>query len=94
MDLTLNNKQIYSIIQRFHSKFMLRIKKDNPNPKSVLFTVDDIYLDQVYKLPCTYANHNYNEKREHLVIKYFYKDEKEVTSLNLLLDEYNDLIHS
>ena len=94
MDLTLNNKQIHSIIQRFNSKFKLRIKKDNPNPKHELFTLNDIYIIKTYKFPCTYSNHNYNKKREHLVIKYFYKNERDLTSLNLLLDEYNDIIHS
>lgn len=93
MELSLNNKQIYLIIQRFNSKFRLRKKKDSPNPKSELFTLNDIYLFNVYKFPCTYSNDNYNKKREHLVIKYFYKNETELTSLNLLLDEYNDLIY-
>jgi len=93
MEISLNNHQIYLIIQRFHSKFRLTRKKDNPNPKPVLFTLNDIYLIKVYKLPCIYANDNYNKTREHLVIKYLYKNETESTSLNLLLDEYNDLIY-
>jgi len=44
MEIALNNKQIYLIIQRFNSKFRLRKKKDCPNPKSDLFTINDIYL--------------------------------------------------
>lgn len=93
MDLTLNNKQIHSIIQRFNSKFKLRIKKDNPNPKHELFSLNDIYIIKTYKFPCTYSNVKSNEKRENLVIKYFYKNKKEIISLNLLLEEYKDLVH-
>ena len=91
MNVKLNNNQTYLIIKRFNSKFKVR-KKDKPNPKLVLFTLNDIFLLKAYKFICNYTNDNHNEKKENLVIKYLFKNETVPISLNLLLDEYNDII--
>jgi hypothetical protein len=92
MEVMLNNNQFYFILERFYSKFMLR-KRTGPNPNKYMCNREYIYLIKAYKIQCVYTD-NENKKKDNLVIKYTYKnnDIEEFISLNVLLDEYKDLI--
>ena len=86
MEIQLNKNQFYLIIKRIYLKFKLRRK---PNPTKEIFLTEDIVLVKAYIFPCIYSN-NENIKKENLVIKYIYN--KEIISLNILLDDYKDLL--
>jgi len=87
--LFISNKQMYSIMERFHSKYISRRNKGKPNPNTLPSSQDDIQIVQAYIVPCIYSN-NENQKRENLFIKFIFK--KETISLNILLEDYKDLL--
>jgi len=87
--LFINNKQMYSIIERFHSKYKSAKNKGKPNPNKLPSNQEEIHLIEACIVPCIYSN-NENQKRENLIIKFRY--EKDIVSLNILLEEYNDLL--
>ena len=90
--LFISNKQMYSIMERFHSKYISRRNKGKPNPNTLPSSQDDIKFIQAYINPCIYSN-NENKKRENLIIKFKYeKISQDIISLNILLEDYKDLI--
>jgi hypothetical protein len=90
--IILNNNKIYYIIKRFYSKFKLRRRNaENKNPNILPYYIDDISYIKSYKFLCVYSNAK-NIKKENLVVKYTYKNHKEIISLNIPLDEYEDLL--
>lgn len=91
MQITTTNKQVYYILKRFYSTFRLRRSPGNPNPNILSSQIQDITIVYVYKRPCTYTN-DIHHLKDHLVIKYKYKNNPEVISLNLPWDKYNDLL--
>jgi len=88
MEISLDENQFYSILKRFRSKLKYKngeqIYKENK-----ISSKEDISLLETYKISCIYSNEN-NEKRENLVLKYICNNE--VIILNILLEEYKDLI--
>lgn len=91
MEIKTNNKEVYSIIQRFYSRYKLRRNADRSNPNKLSNFIQDICLIQVYKRVCTYSN-NENSYKENLVIKYKYKNVNEIICLNIPWEEYKDLL--
>jgi hypothetical protein len=93
MELNLNNNKVYSAIHRFYSNFKLRRKsKSNSNPNQyILNNINKIIIVKIYYKKCVYSN-NINIIKDNIVIKFkLNKFNKEVISLNLLLENYNDL---
>jgi len=90
MKLSLNKYQLCCIIKRFRSKLKYR----NGLPmyeQNKISNKEDISLLEAYKIQCVYSNST-NVKRENLVLKYTCNNE--VILLNILLDEYKDLIQN
>lgn len=92
MELNLNNNQLRLAIQRFYSKFKLR-RSANPNPnKFILDNINKIIVLKIYYKKCVYSN-NVNEIKDNIVIIFkLNKFEDEVICLNLLLDDYKDVL--
>lgn len=92
-DLVFINKyQIYSIIERFYSKYKYRVSgrtktKNLPNMNDILFV-------EAYTNSCVYSNQS-NLQKENIIIKFKLTDNdlvNEIISLNILYDDYKDLI--
>ena len=91
MEINTNNNEVYSIINRFYSRYKLWRNPGHPNPNKLSNFIQDIYLIKVYKRVCTYSN-NENSYKENLVVKYKYKNIDEIISLNIPWEEYKDLL--
>lgn len=89
MEIKLDKENLKSIIRRFHYKFKLRRNPDFPNPNKIIHQLEDINLIKAYIGPCIYSNDK-NIKKENLIIKY--KLNEDLISLNIILDEYKDLL--
>ena len=89
--ISLNNNQIYYIIERFYSKFRLRRNSENKNPNTLPDKIEDINYIKSYKYVCVYSD-AINIKKQNLVVKYTYKNTDEIICLNLPLYEYEDLL--
>ena len=89
--MELNKNQVYSILKRFNKKFKLKRKPHFPNPNKLPNSKDEIYLVKVYKIVCIYSNEK-NTRKENLIIKYKLNDTSETICLNLLYEEYKDLL--
>lgn len=88
--LFINNKQMYCIMERFHSKYISVKNKGKPNPNKLPSNQEEIHFIEAYIHPCIYSN-NSNEKRENLIIKFRFTEE-DIISLNILLEDYKDLL--
>lgn len=91
MEIKSNNKEMYSILQRFHTKYKLRRHPGHLNPNKLSNYLDDFYIIKIYKRVCTYSNSE-NRYKDNLVIKYKYKNIDEVISLNIPWEDYKDLL--
>lgn len=91
MEIKINNKEIYSVLQRFYAKYKLRRHPGHPNPNKLSNYLHDFYIVKIYKRVCTYSN-NENSYKDNLVIKYKYKNVDEVISLNIPWEDYKDLL--
>lgn len=89
MEINLNNNQFYLILQRFNTKFKLR-KKISPNPN--IYLEKQVILKKAYKIYCIYSDDK-NKSKENLVIKYKNNLKDEIYSLNILLEDYKDIIN-
>ena len=88
--LSLTNKQIYSILKRFYTKYVSSKKNiGKTNPNKLPSNQEDIQIMEVCIFPCIYSN-NENQKKENLIIKFRYKED--TISLNILLEHYKDLL--
>jgi hypothetical protein len=85
--LNLSNEQIYSILKRFHTKYVLT--KRDANPNKLPDNQEEIHFIQAYICPCIYSNIE-NQIRENLFIKFIFK--QDTISLNILLEDYKDLL--
>lgn len=82
---------MYSIImERFHSKYISVKHKGKPNPNKLPSNQEEIHLIEAYVVPCIYSNNKNNKKRENLIIKFRF--EQDIISLNILLEDYKDLL--
>lgn len=90
MNLFMTHSQIYSIIQRFDSKYKYR--KSNRTKETKLKSQDIIFVE-AYINSCIYSNQS-NLQKENIIIKFKIKnmEENAVFSLNVLYDEYKDLL--
>lgn len=84
---TINNKHLIKILMRFNDKF--RYKDNEKRPTNKMYDVDTI--KDVYTKICKYTQDEINEKT-HLVIRFTAKNQDGIICLNVLLDNYNDLI--
>jgi hypothetical protein len=91
MNISTTNKNVYYILKRFNSSFRLRRNPGFENPNVLSNHISDITIIKVYKRKCIYTN-NPNYIRDNLVIKYQYKNNPEVISLNIPWDKYQDLL--
>ena len=84
---------IYKILERFYVKYKKR-RKFGPNPNGELPpSIDSIHSAQLYKRTCVYSSEKQNKTKEHLVIKIrSYPRPQECYILNVLYDEYKDLL--
>ena len=90
----LHENQIINIIKRFHNKFSYR-NKSNKIKKIFYLEENDIEYITAYKKECKYC-----KKLEeiitkcHIVIKYkiLHDVDQSIVSLNILLDDYKDLM--
>jgi len=92
MQISTTNKNIFYILKRFHSSFQLRRNPGNKNPNVLSNNINDINIIRVYKRNCIYSNDT-QVLKEHLVIKYKYKNSSEIITLNLPWEKYNDLLN-
>ena len=92
MQISTTNKNIFYILKRFHSSFQLRRNPGNKNPNVLSNNINDINIIRVYKRICIYTNDKHDLK-ENLVIKYQYKNNPEIISLNIPLYKYQDLLN-
>ena len=89
LGLNLSNEQIYSILKRFHTKYISVRNKGIDNPNKLPDNQEEIHFIQAYICPCIYSN-NENQIRENLFIKFIFK--QDTISLNILLEDYKDLL--
>jgi len=92
MQISTTNKNIFYILKRFHSSFQLRRNPGNKNPNVLSNNINDINIIRVYKRNCIYTN-DQQDLKENLVIKYQYKNNPEIISLNIPLYKYQDLLN-
>lgn len=86
----LDNTKVCKILERFHEKFKKRRKfKGNPNPTPKTIDMNNI---QIYKRTCKYVNETEIEIKANLVIKIQYSQKKEYYILNVLYEDYKDLL--
>jgi hypothetical protein len=76
---------------RFHSKYISVKNKGKPNPNKLPSNQEEIHLIEAYIVPCIYSNSE-NKKRENLIIKFRFKEDEDIVSLNILLEDYKDLL--
>ena len=94
MELNLNNNQVYSAIHHFYSNFKLRRKgKNDSNPNQyILDNINKIIIVKIYCKKCVYSN-DINEIKDNIVIIFKLNEyKKEVIRLNLLLENYKDIL--
>ena len=94
MELNLNNNQVYSAIHRFYSNFKLRRKSasdSNPN-QCILDNINKIIIVKIYYKKCVYSNDKNVIKDNIFIIFKLNECKKEVISLNLLLENYKDIL--
>ena len=92
MEIKSTNTEVYYIIQRFYNRYKLIRNPSYPNPNILSNHIQDITLIKMYKRSCIYSNKE-NCYKENLVIKYKYKNANEIISLNILWDNYKDLLY-
>jgi len=87
----LDTPKVTRILERFHEKFKRRRKYiANPNPKpNNMNTINSI---QIYTRTCKYVNETEIETKKNLVIKIQYSSKKEYYILNVLYEDYKDLL--
>ena len=83
---TITNNHLNMILTRLKDKFRYRNKEKTTNK---IYEIERI--ENVYTKVCKYNQKQLNEKT-HLVIRFTAKDEDGIICLNLLLDNYEDLI--
>jgi hypothetical protein len=90
MELSCNENKVYSAINRFYTKFKLR-RSNNPNPhKLILDNLNKISILKIYYKKCVYSNDK-NIIKDNIVIIFKLN---EVYCLNLLFDDYKDILLS
>jgi hypothetical protein len=92
MKIFISNYQIYTILQRFNSKY--KFKNSEKKTKKFLPQLDDIIFIEAYTNTCIYTNQTIL-KKENIIIKFKINNNDlldEIISLNILFDEYKDLI--
>jgi hypothetical protein len=95
----LDASKVNQILERFHAKFKRRrafkgkpIPKQNPNPNPKKIDMNTIKIIDIYKRTCKYANETEIETKTNLVIKIQYYPNKEYYILNILYEDYKDLL--
>ena len=89
----LDKTKVCKILERFHAKFKKRRKfRENPNPTPKTIDMNTIKSIQIYKRTCKYVNETEIKTKANLVIKIQYSPKKEYYILNVLYDDYKDLI--
>jgi hypothetical protein len=93
MELNLNNNQVYLVIHRFYSNFKLRRNRNDSNPNQyILDNINKIIIVKIYYKKCIYSN-DINEIKDNIVIIFKLNEcKKEFISLNLLLENYKDVL--
>jgi hypothetical protein len=93
MELNLNNNQVYSAIHRFYSNFKLRRNRNDSNPNQcILDNINNIIIVKIYCKKCLYSN-DINIIKDNIVIIFKLNEcKKEVIRLNLLLENYKDIL--
>ena len=90
MDLIMSNSQIYSIIERFYTRFKYKnsFKIKHPLPE-----INDIQLIKAYIRDCIYTN-EVNFIKQNAIIKYRLTNHfnQEIICLNILWEDYKDLM--
>ena len=94
--LFLKPETVYNILERFSTKYKKRRKPDSsntiPNKPSILEKWNKI---QIYKRTCKYSSENKNSIQENIVIKiHHYPRKNDYYILNVLFDDYRDIIDS
>jgi hypothetical protein len=92
--INLHENQIINIIERFHNKFSYKLSPGRKKDLILINEEDIIYINSYIK-ECKYCKEleEINTKC-HLVIKYIilYDVDQSIVSLNILLDDYKDLL--
>lgn len=88
----LEKQKVYQILERFYTRFKRRrVFKENPNGKTPP-NINTMKNVQIYKRTCKYINENNIEVKPNLVIKIQYYEKEEYYILNVLYDDYKDLL--
>jgi hypothetical protein len=89
----IDKTKVGKILERFHEKFKRRRKFiGNPNPNPNTIDINNINTIQIYKRTCKYVNETEIETKANLVIKIQYSPKKEYYILNVLYEDYKDLL--
>lgn len=99
--IPLNTNQVINILKRYNSKFSYKLTptykltpdRDREKEKFRFNDENIIYIDS-YIIKCIYVNEKLKGEKLHLVLKYSIDTDNYTTviSLNILLDDYKDLI--
>jgi hypothetical protein len=87
----LDKAKVYKILERFYIKFKRR-RTFKPNPNGSPPCIDEIKIIKIYKRSCKYVNETENKMRENLVIKLQLNSNLEYYNLNVLYEDYKDLL--
>ena len=88
----LDKTKVYQILERFYTKFRRRrVFTPNPNGESPP-NINTMQTVKIYKRTCKYINENSNETKANLVIKIQYYTSNEYYILNVLYEDYKDLL--
>ena len=92
MDLNVIKNQAQLAVHRFYSKFKLRLY-NGPNPNQfILNNINKIQILKIYCKKCIYSNDK-NELKDNIVIVFKLSEfRNEAIYLNLLLEDYKDIL--
>jgi hypothetical protein len=94
--ILLNYNQVINILKRYYSKFTYKLTANRVKDQ-FKFNVNNIIYINSYIIKCVYVNEKlekYEREKSHLVLKYCIDNDNytSIISLNILLDDYIDLI--
>jgi hypothetical protein len=86
---TFSKVKLIMILTRRNEKFRYR---NNSRTTNKIYDIDDIdNIETIFEKDCKYAQEHIYEKT-HIVIRFSVKNEVGIICLNLLLNEYEDLL--
>jgi hypothetical protein len=93
INIELSLLKLKTILDRFHNKFKYR--KNTGKKKPILdYEFQNIHVIDIKIKQCVYTN-SINDIKQNLIVKYYiYDQDTSIISLNLLFDDYKDIIYN